>query len=261
MRLYHTEYHILRWFFVICLVLLLSLSSDPVAAWSRGHHSNHTSHGRHALRLQHQHSGHRRWLNTNKSHTRASFRHKTRHVGHPYKRYVGYKDHYYYYRSRAPFGLGNKSIDRYTQTRDYDWTKYSDERGWDLLNRRKPRKALSIFALQSEFDINSGEPKVGFALAAAMTGAYDRGVWSMRRALRVDPNSLKQLTFSDKLQRSIVKLIDAYKLKGNTDAMFMVAALQYLLNNRVDANAALGEVLSQGDKNESTHNLKRLLAF
>lgn len=83
----------------------------------------------------------------------------------------------------------------------------------------------------------------------------------MRRALRVDPNSLKHLTFSDKLQQSIVKLIDAYKLKGNTDAMFMVAALQYLLNNQVNANAALGEVLSQGDKNESTHNLKRLLAF
>ncbi|MEE9552247.1 MAG: hypothetical protein V3V89_04295, partial [Gammaproteobacteria bacterium] len=64
---------------------------------------------------------------------------------------------------------------------------YESNEGWNLLTKGNARHALDIFAIQSQQDLNSGIPKVGFALAAAANGEMDRGIRTMRKAIKVDP--------------------------------------------------------------------------
>ncbi len=110
-------------------------------------------------------------------------------------------------------------------------------------------------------------PKAGFALSIAMQGDLDRAVWAMRRAFRIDPNSLHHVDIEQSLRRSIDSLIEEYHLRlfnveGNrySDAAFMIAALYYLLHNKDNARVAIEQAVDlAGDRSQSAQNLYHLV--
>ena len=137
---------------------------------------------------------------------------------------------------------------------------YNKNEGWHSLARGNAKHALDIFAIQSQQDLNSGIPKVGFSIAAAANGEMDRGIRAMRKAIKIDPESLNNITINKDLETKIDFLNEEYKsILKNKDAQadqsFMIAALSYLQQDYTTAK----NILKENDQNQSTNNLRALL--
>ncbi|MFQ6017154.1 MAG: hypothetical protein ACE5KF_03070 [Kiloniellaceae bacterium] len=139
-----------------------------------------------------------------------------------------------------------------------------DGGGWALLADGRYSQALSIFGAEASSRPNAGRPKVGYALSAAAGGDLRRGVWAMRRALRIDPKSIHYMTIDESLRLRVEQLIARYRdnpgrTVHNAEAAFMLASLHYLLGDTNSARTAIDLVVAGGDRNSSTSNLKRLI--
>jgi len=88
---------------------------------------------------------------------------------------------------------------------------YSNNEGWDWLAKGNADYALDIFAIQSQQNLNSGIPKVGFAIAAATNGEMDRATRAMRKAIRVDAAALDKININN-IKPTIEVLSENYKL-------------------------------------------------
>lgn len=136
--------------------------------------------------------------------------------------------------------------------------------GWRELADGSYSQALSTFADLAEANPNKGIPKVGYALASAAGGDQDRGIWAMRRALRIDPNAIHYVAIDDRLRPRIQDLVSRYQQSmgtgRNADAAFMVASLHYLLGDTSSARSAIDVAVGRADYAASTTNLQRLIA-
>ena len=137
---------------------------------------------------------------------------------------------------------------------------YGSHEGWDALTERNISKAIDIFAVQSQQDLNSGIPKVGFAIAAAANGELDRGIRTMRKAVSIDPAALDYIQLNDELAKMIYFMNEDYKLalqdnEDQVDLSFMIAALSYLQQDYATAN----DVIADSDRSQSADNLRKLL--
>ena len=136
---------------------------------------------------------------------------------------------------------------------------YGDNEGWDRLANGNEDYALDIFAIQSQQNLNSGVPKVGFAIAAATNGETDRAIRAMRKAIRVDAAALDKININN-IESTIETLSKNYTLilnnnKNNIDNAFMAAVLSYLKQDFKTAN----KLIADNDKSQSAHNLRELL--
>jgi hypothetical protein len=136
---------------------------------------------------------------------------------------------------------------------------YNNNEGWDWLAKGNANYALDIFAVQSQQSLNSGIPKVGFAIAAATNGDMDRATRAMRKAIRIDAAALDKININN-IKPDLEALSESYKLmlngnKNNTDNAFMVAALSYLQKDYAIAN----DIISENDQRQSTINLRELI--
>ena len=135
--------------------------------------------------------------------------------------------------------------------------------GWSLLREGKYADAVRAFGNATAKYPKDGGFKLGFALAAAHTHR-ERGVWAMRRALRIDPNALHYLALDERLKYQVHGLVDAYSASldklERPDEAFMVAALQYLLQDRKAARKAALRAARDGDQSQSLTNLNKLIA-
>lgn len=139
-----------------------------------------------------------------------------------------------------------------------------DGSGWAQLADGQYTLALSAFAAEATSQPKTGRPKVGYALSAAAAGDLRRGVWAMRRALEIDPDSLHYLTVDESLRPRIEQLITRYQTNpdltsGIADAAFMLASLHYLLGNANSARGQADLAVAAGDRRSSTVNLERLI--
>ena len=105
---------------------------------------------------------------------------------------------------------------------------------------------------------------VGLAIAATSANDHDRAVTALRTAMRVDPVSLLDVPRGDGLDRLLVAAADNYDARarsnyGDVDALFMVAALRYLLGEDAAAHYAVGIAIAIGDDDASSRNLKGLI--
>lgn len=137
---------------------------------------------------------------------------------------------------------------------------YGSHDGWKELTKGNAGHALDIFAVQSQQNLNSGIPKVGFALAAAANGELDRGTRAMRKAVRIDPASLDNIIIDVKLEATIDSLSERYRLalqseERHTDMAFMVAALSYLQQDYATAR----DSIAKKDRSRSANNLRKLI--
>jgi len=136
---------------------------------------------------------------------------------------------------------------------------YADNEGWDWLAKGNAEYALDIFAIQSQQNLNSGIPKVGFAIAAATNGNMDRATRAMRKAIRVDATALNNININN-IKPTIEILSENYKLnlntnKNNIDNAFMIAALSYLQQDYETAS----NIISENDQSQSAINLRELI--
>tara|TARA_R110002073_G_scaffold182544_7_gene340808 strand:+ start:120 stop:755 length:636 start_codon:yes stop_codon:yes gene_type:complete len=142
-----------------------------------------------------------------------------------------------------------------------------DDTGWHLLTQNKAGEALSVFAGQVMQHRNDGVYKVGYALSTAMQGDLERAAWAMRRAFRIDPNSLHYVKIEEPLRARIDNLIAEYNSRlnysdgnNNSDSAFMIAALNYLIHNEILARSAIEEAVNKaGDSSQSAQNLYSLV--
>ena len=136
---------------------------------------------------------------------------------------------------------------------------YADNEGWDWLAKGNAEYALDIFAIQSQQNLNSGIPKIGFAIAAAAKGDMDRATRAMRKAIRIDATALDKININN-IKPTIERLSEYYKLnlntnKNNIDTAFMIAVLSYLKQDYATAN----NLISVNDQSQSTNNLRELI--
>lgn len=139
--------------------------------------------------------------------------------------------------------------------------------GWEFLAKNQASEALGFFAGQAGRYQTDGMPKVGFALSTAMQGDLHRAAWAMRRAFSIDPNSLNYIKIEPPLRVSINNLITEYNNRlnssegyGQSDSIFMIAALNYLLQDNNAARNAIDRAIDKaGDNSQSAHNLYNLL--
>ena len=133
---------------------------------------------------------------------------------------------------------------------------------WQTLKQGQYGQALTTFANEAQSNPNSGVPKAGYALAIASKGNLDRGIWAMRRAFRIDPDSLHYLQLDEKGHVVIDNLIGQYCSQENNadvDQAFMVSALYYLKHNYIAAKKSIVSAQKNGDKSSSYTNLQRLI--
>lgn len=136
---------------------------------------------------------------------------------------------------------------------------YGENEGWERLANGNADYALDIFAVQSQQNLNSGEPKVGFAIAAATLGEKERAIRVMRKAVCIDANALNSVDINT-IKPTIKKLTENYKSNINdnpvdTDTAFMLAILSYLQQDYETANTLVAE----NDQSQSAINLRKLL--
>jgi len=136
--------------------------------------------------------------------------------------------------------------------------------GWTLLGNNQTSAALSDFGRQAQASPSKGAPKVGYALASADLGHLSKGIWAMRRALRIDPHALHYITLDQNLDSKVEQIIHQYEKQqtysdSNADAAFMLASLHYLRRNIEAARSNIDHAMVTGSIRSSTKNLKNLI--
>ncbi len=254
---------------LFALVLAAGLLPVPAAALAEGGHRGHQSHRGH--------HGHHGGL-----HLGIRLGHHGLRSGHHYR--YGHRRGYAYYSPgyRFPYsgiyGTGpvyryrenaakEPAADRATVGRNIGNPYRSAPAtgaAWNLLATDRPADALREFGRQAASDPDNGVPKVGYALASAMTSDLTRGVWAMRRALRSHPHSLQYVTINEQLRPKVEHLTHQYEqaldhTTQDPDAAFMVASLHHLLRNTEKAHHAIERAIRDGDLSVSAKNLTQLI--
>ena len=101
-------------------------------------------------------------------------------------------------------------------------------------------------------------------IAAYFAGMIAIGVWAMRRALRIDPNSVHYVSVDGLLRPRVEHLVTQYQHNpGGTlhdaEAAFMLASLHYLMRDTAAARASFDVALASGEQSPSAINLGRLI--
>jgi hypothetical protein len=271
----------------ILIVALLSLFLIAVAVDSkagRGRHyggEHYSRHGHfkygHGGYSGHKHHRYKKYYSPRKHYFKHRHRPYYRH-GHGYGilygrglygyygygkyRYYGYPYEYrYYQRSHRSGGYHNGEYQGGQHRLDYD---EEFAQGWNLLKRDRPGDALEIFARLALASTVKGGAKVGYSLASAELGKLDKGIWAMRRALRMDPVALHYVAIDDGLRSKVEQVAERYEwsnLDSENDpgGSFMLAAVYYLLEDMEAARDALERNMNSNDTSTSAENLKRLI--
>ncbi len=133
------------------------------------------------------------------------------------------------------------------------------EAGWDLVKKGRSHTALEVFGRLAKSNPAAGEPKLGYAIAAADTGQLSQSVWSMRRALQFGPGAFQMfapdLRLRGTLERQVVKFKGRSHKLPQKDAWLMQASLYYLLGDADACLAAIEKSKNAKDTSDSAKNL------
>jgi hypothetical protein len=135
---------------------------------------------------------------------------------------------------------------------------------WSALAHSDAAAARDVFMRQVDRDSLDGVAKVGLALALADSTDLAGGVNWMRRAVSVDPQSLRRTPLDQPLREKIQQLIVVYRDRGNdgpmkADALFMVAALDTIQGEYTRAAGSIHAAAEVGDSRPTTTALRRMI--
>ncbi len=146
----------------------------------------------------------------------------------------------------------------YYGSADINQYYFGQNEGWEALDNQNYLKAMRIFAIQSQQNLSSGVPKIGFALATAANGELERGIWSMQRALKQDPNALEKIRAHNHSKQLLNQIHFSYEQSAQLDnqqSHFMMAAISYMNNEFMMA----AEEISLGGNDLSTNKLATII--
>ena len=137
-------------------------------------------------------------------------------------------------------------------------------RGWQLLAAGRCKDARFYFGDQARLNPTDAVPKLGYALAAAVSGDFVRAEWAMRRAFKVDPASLHYVEFDEPVKLDMDQLVVTYQSRmdasgTNAGDAFMLAALNFLGHDHRPASDYIDLAIDAGDTSASAANLKKQL--
>ncbi len=141
----------------------------------------------------------------------------------------------------------------------------SSDYAWSKLTDGHTAAAMSAFAAVADDQPYEGLPKLGYALAAALSEDDTGAVWAMRRAIRTDPGGVHYASINPTLREQLYRLIGHYAyLAGHNDEstpdwLFMIAALQFVVHDEAAAYTTLLTAMDRGDQSESAHLLLKQL--
>ena len=140
-----------------------------------------------------------------------------------------------------------------------------DDVGWTALLEGRLEEAVRQFGAASRAQPQSGEPRVGYALASAASDHFERAVRAMRYAFWLDPDGVRELIFDDALDPLVRTLSTRFAFMAadeidEADAAFMVGALHYLLRENEAAHEAVTLLIRTGDRKPGTSNLVDLIS-
>ena len=91
--------------------------------------------------------------------------------------------------------------------------------GWSLLEAGEYQQARTYFARMASSHPRLAQPKVGFAVSAALLGDYDKAAFAFRRVEAVDDRAYERFALGETTRRAIADLLerDADKLPPRVD--------------------------------------------
>jgi hypothetical protein len=142
-----------------------------------------------------------------------------------------------------------------------------DTPAWRQLNSGNTALAYAHFKKLAPESGNNGAAMVGYSLAAAFENNHNVAGYTMRQAFDNDPEGAGGVGFviDDKLRKRIRQLAGKYQTMARqfghnyADALFMHAALSSLIGDREIARNSIQEVISKGDRSDSSHNILQSL--
>ena len=142
------------------------------------------------------------------------------------------------------------------------------ERGWDAVVDEYTFGAMDRFARAYRLRPCDAEPRIGYAVAAALRCEDRAAVWSMRRAFEVDARDAV-LPSNGLIERRVERagqryedLIDRRERRGRrpeVDDLFMAAATRYLVGDAAQARRYIERAVDLCDRSESTRRLRDLI--
>lgn len=252
---------------LMAAVVATALWMPAQAGVSVGIHGGHKGSGVH-VGYRGGHYGH--YQRHYRGHGYSGYRHQgyrsygRHHRGYRYGRYRSYPYRSYGKPSTSPGSRADPYPSEVESTR-HETSSGDDTDGWEALTEGEPQRALSIFRHAAKSSPRASVPKAGYALAAASSGNFDRGIWAMRRAFRYQPEDLPELALSTGVHETVNELIAHYEYElddggEHPDAAFMIAALNLLNGRPAAAQSASARAAEAGDSAESLRNLERILS-
>ncbi|MDT8309842.1 MAG: hypothetical protein RQ732_00205 [Methylophaga sp.] len=109
---------------------------------------------------------------------------------------------------------------------------------WSALGNYQTELALDGFAYQSQQNPQSALPKVGYALATAVAGEYDKAAWAMDLALAANVTDLHYFQVDANMQLILDEMLMNYANEPT-----MRAAILYLQQDYQRADDAINQSL------------------
>ncbi|MCX4188594.1 hypothetical protein [Methylophaga sp. OBS4] len=185
---------------------------------------------------------------------------------HHYKpRYYSYYRHTGIYLNYSPIGYSYYSrpvtttIVGYPRTVGYrpapiQRDDYSQIDAWAALGNYQIDAALNAFEGQINSRPDSALPRVGYALAIALSGDIETGALAMEQALSSDVTDLHYFRADTDLELIIEELLLSYQ-----DDPLMTASLYYLQQDYIAANKSISYALRECSDCPSVRNLQGLI--
>jgi len=116
-----------------------------------------------------------------------------------------------------------------------------------------------VYALPYE-----GAPRIGYAISSGLLDRDSAAISAMRRALIDEPDALRWVPDDPQMREQILLLLGVYADRarddfGDIDALFMVAALRFMLDEPADAFFAVNAAIRAGDDDPSAETLQAMI--
>lgn len=136
--------------------------------------------------------------------------------------------------------------------------------GWVLLMTGDAREARRAFDREIVNSPGDGLPQIGYALAAGAMERYDDAIAAIRKAVREDPDSFREVPHDGRIADQIRGLLTHYRnvtreKPDDVNALFMSAALRYMMGEDALGYFAISKGIAAGDKDESAEILRAAL--
>ena len=146
----------------------------------------------------------------------------------------------------------------------YETPLPSLEEAWALLGDGSIEAAQAMFSDLVYALPYEAEARIGHAISVGLLNLDTAAVLDMRRAVRGRPEALGEVPKDAPLREQIYRLLDRYSNRvradfGDSDGLFMVAALRLMLDDPSAAYFAVDAAIRSGDRDDSARYLKALL--